>query len=171
MQFQSVRPFEFYNCSQCRLARQGEPGRRPLTLSAHWALPLGRVLLYPLQDAVLLRSACVLTSQAMITTSVQGVHPAYHVEVVSALARYYHAQLAVAHLSMKGGLQSIHRLQSSPGYLHVGQVPSKCTWQMPHTSSSGMSQRQVATAFHFLIVTFIVLPSAVRGDVALCSVW
>ena len=47
------------------------------------------------------------------------------------------------------------KLQSSPGYLHVGQVPSNWTRQMPHTSSSGMSQRHEATAFHFLMVTFI----------------
>ena len=49
----------------------------------------------------------------------------------------------------------LHKGQSSPGYLHVGHVPSKWTWQMPQTSSSGMSHRQVATAFHFLILTFI----------------
>lgn len=49
----------------------------------------------------------------------------------------------------------LHRLQSSPGYLHVGHVPSKWTWQMPQTSSSGISHRQVATVFHFLIVTFM----------------
>lgn len=49
----------------------------------------------------------------------------------------------------------LQRGQSSPGYLQVGHVPSKWTWQMPQTSSSGMSQRQVATAFHFLILTFI----------------
>lgn len=49
----------------------------------------------------------------------------------------------------------LHRLHSSPGYLQVGHVPSKWTWQMPQTSSSGRSHRQVATAFHFLILTFI----------------
>jgi hypothetical protein len=46
-------------------------------------------------------------------------------------------------------------MQSSPGYLQVGHVPSKWTWQIPQTSSSGISHRQVATAFHFLILTFI----------------
>lgn len=51
--------------------------------------------------------------------------------------------------------QHIHKVQSSPGYLHVGHVPSNCTRQMPQTSSSGMSQRHEATAFHSLIVTFI----------------
>lgn len=52
--------------------------------------------------------------------------------------------------------QHIHKVQSSPGYLQVGHVPSNCTRQIPHTSSSGMSQRQEATAFHSLIVTFMV---------------
>ena len=36
-------------------------------------------------------------------------------------------------------------------------MPSKSTWQIPQTSSSGISHRQVATAFHFLIVTFILI--------------
>lgn len=54
------------------------------------------------------------------------------------------------------------RLQSSPGYLHAGHVPSKCTWQIPQTSSSGMSQRHVATASHFLILTFIVATDVVK---------
>lgn len=34
-------------------------------------------------------------------------------------------------------------------------MPSKCTWQIPQTSSSGMSHRHVATAFHLRILTFI----------------
>lgn len=58
------------------------------------------------------------------------------------------------------GGKHLHRLQSSPGYLHVGHVPSKWTWQMPQTSSSGMSHRQVATVFHFLMVTFMASPLA-----------
>lgn len=52
-------------------------------------------------------------------------------------------------------IEGSHKLQSSPGYLQVGQVPSKWTWQIPQTSSSGISHLHVATAFHFLIVTFI----------------
>lgn len=44
---------------------------------------------------------------------------------------------------------------SSPGNLHVGHVASKWTWQMPQTSSSGMSHLHVATACHSLIVTFM----------------
>jgi hypothetical protein len=52
-------------------------------------------------------------------------------------------------------IEASHKLQSSPGYLQVGQVPSKWTWQIPQTSSSGISHLHVATAFHFLIVTFI----------------
>lgn len=46
--------------------------------------------------------------------------------------------------------------QSSPGNLQVGHVPSNWTRQMPHTSSSGIFQCQVATAFHSLMATFIV---------------
>lgn len=49
----------------------------------------------------------------------------------------------------------IRSVQSSPGYLHVGHVASNCTRQIPHKSSSGMSQRQDATAFHSLMVTFM----------------
>lgn len=56
-----------------------------------------------------------------------------------------------------------NREQSSPGNLQVGQVPSNCTRQMPQTSSSGMSQRQVATAFHSLMVTFMLVDRGVVG--------
>jgi hypothetical protein len=55
-------------------------------------------------------------------------------------------------------------MQSSPGYLHVGHVPSKWTWQIPQTSSSGISHRQIATAFHILNLTFILTaPPSVLG--------
>ena len=47
------------------------------------------------------------------------------------------------------------RGHSSPGYLQVGHVPSNWTRQIPQTSSSGRSQRQEATAFHSLMVTFM----------------
>jgi hypothetical protein len=50
---------------------------------------------------------------------------------------------------------SLRSVQSSPGYLQAGHVPSNCTRQMPQTSSSGMSHRQDATAFHCLMVTFM----------------
>jgi hypothetical protein len=62
---------------------------------------------------------------------------------------------------MKRRRERLRKMQSSPGYLHVGHVPSKWTWQMPQTSSSGISHRHIATAFHFLILTFIlaVFPS------------
>ena len=55
------------------------------------------------------------------------------------------------------GTGAIHSVQSSPGYLHVGHVPSNCTRQMPQTSSSGMSHRHEATACHSSIVTFMML--------------
>lgn len=51
--------------------------------------------------------------------------------------------------------QNLQRAQSSPGKRHEGHEPSKWIWQMPHTSSSGMSHRHVATAAHFLILTFM----------------
>lgn len=50
---------------------------------------------------------------------------------------------------------NIHSGQSSPGNLHLEQVLSYGLRQMPHTSSSGMSHRQAATAFHSLMVTFM----------------
>lgn len=62
--------------------------------------------------------------------------------------------------------------QSSPGNLHLLQVPSKFTRQIPHVSSdsSGRSHFQVATALKELMVTFMVVfekgqesVSAVRG--------
>lgn len=59
---------------------------------------------------------------------------------------------ASEHRSSRRPLRSV---QSSPGYLQVGQVPSNCTRQIPQTSSSGMSHRHEATACHCLIVTFI----------------
>ena len=49
----------------------------------------------------------------------------------------------------------LRRVQSSPGYLQVGQVPSNWTRHIPQTSSSGISHRHDATAFHSLMVTFI----------------
>ena len=47
-------------------------------------------------------------------------------------------------------------MQSSPGYLQVGQVKSNWTRQIPQTSSSGISQRHDATASHCLILTFMI---------------
>lgn len=60
----------------------------------------------------------------------------------------------------------IRKEQSSPGNLQVGHVPSNWTRQMPHTSSSGISQRQDATAFHSLIVTFIAVNQLKRIGVS-----
>jgi hypothetical protein len=53
-------------------------------------------------------------------------------------------------------MASLHSGHSSPGNLHLEQVLSYGFRQMPQTSSSGISHRQAATAFHSLIVTFIV---------------
>lgn len=85
----------------------------------------------------------------------------YHVKVMAAFSRHWYNRLAserrggTQRTEMAGEQAGLRRLQSSPGYLHVGHVPSKWTWQMPHTSSSGISQRHVATAFHCLILTFM----------------
>lgn len=107
--------------------------RQVLTLTAHGTLPSRRVLLDPLDDAVLM-------------------------EVVAALARdcaSCQVRLVVAHKQEQK--RDVRRAQSSPGNLHEGQEPSKWIWQMPQTSSSGMSQRHVATAAHFLILTFMMV--------------
>lgn len=77
----------------------------------------------------------------------------YHVKGVSALSIYCNSSAPPSASSNILGFS--HKVQSSPGYLHVGQVPSNWTRQIPHTSSSGMSHRHDATAFHSLIVTFI----------------
>jgi hypothetical protein len=63
----------------------------------------------------------------------------------------------------------ISRVQSSPGNLQVGQVPSNCTRQMPQTSSSGIFHRHVATACHVLILTFIIATKACNDTEALHS--
>lgn len=58
--------------------------------------------------------------------------------------------------------QCVHRPmmigQSSPGYLHLAQVPSKLTRQMPQVSSelSGRSHFQAATALKELMVIFMI---------------
>lgn len=85
-----------------------------------------------------------------------------HVKVVSTLARNCTTHRQRAHRFSPRKRRDERRLQSSPGYLHAGHVPSKCTWQIPQTSSSGMSQRHVATASHFLILTFIVATDVVK---------
>ena len=80
----------------------------------------------------------------------------YHMEWVTAFSDHWWIS---RHLSCHGttqGIIDVHRVQSSPGYLHVGQVPSNWTRHIPQTSSSGMSQRHEATAFHSWIVTFMV---------------
>ena len=61
------------------------------------------------------------------------------------------------------------KAQSSPGYLQVGHVPSNWTRHIPQTSSSGMSHRQEATAFHSFIVTFMVCWPPIEGEVI--DVW
>ena len=85
---------------------------------------------------------------------------AYHVEGMAACSYHYDPSLAVARLQSGGS--NLQRAQSSPGYLHVGHVPSNCIRHMPQTSSSGMSHRHDATAFHSLMVTFILALGSCR---------
>ena len=63
-----------------------------------------------------------------------------------------------------GGVDQ-QRVQSSPGNLQVGQVPSNWTRQIPQTSSSGISHRHVATACQDLILTFILTELDTKGGV------
>ena len=51
----------------------------------------------------------------------------------------------------------LHKGHSSPGYLHLEQVLSYGFRQIPHMSSSGISQRHAATAFHDFIVTLMMV--------------
>jgi hypothetical protein len=140
---------------------------RRRTLTAHGTLPFGRILLDPFHDAML--SAWSAEGSRVRTDKSSETH---HVEVVSAFPRHctasdgqHEASLAAmprssSLMKINGGwMLNLQRLQSSPGYLHVGHVPSNWTWQIPQTSSSGRSHRQVATAFHFLMETFIVVVS------------
>jgi hypothetical protein len=119
-----------------------------LTLSTHWTLSLRRVLLDPFNDTVLQRSVIVLLmSDALEMLS----SPCGSCGRICQTLRNPNQSGHRKHARE----ENLHRLQSSPGYLHVGHVPSKCTWQIPHTSSSGISHLHVATAFHFRIVTFM----------------
>ena len=61
-------------------------------------------------------------------------------------------------------------VQSSPGYLQVGHVPSNCTRQIPQTSSSGISHRQEATACHSSIVTFMVMLVQGSANISIYSI-
>jgi len=117
---------------------------RCLTLPAHRTLPLGRVLLDPLHYAVLSVVRFVSPDQDRAAHTMWKLWP--HLPDTAKRGK---------HRAERWDKGSLRRLQVSPGYRQVGHVPSNWFWQMPHTSSSGRSQRQVATAAHFLILTFI----------------
>lgn len=78
----------------------------------------------------------------------------YHMEGVAALPKHWRAELE-SETGFAHNEGFLRNEQSSPGNLQVGQVPSNWTRQIPQTSSSGISQRQVATAFHSFRVTFM----------------
>jgi hypothetical protein len=80
------------------------------------------------------------------------------VEGVVAFSKYCVASEDIFRGSSSFNLRSGH---SSPGNLHLEHVLSYGLRQMPQTSSSGMSQRQAATAFHSRMVTFMVWRTAV----------
>lgn len=86
---------------------------------------------------------CELQSSAETST--------YHMERVVTLTENC-IRLAETYDKTGGNIRSGH---SSPGNLHLEQVLSYGLRQIPQTSSSGMSQRHAATAFHSLIVTFM----------------
>src|SRR5207247_6639561 len=116
------------------------------TLPTHRTLALGRVLLDPLQNAVLM---------TLLVRVLDSARRAYHVEVVTTLSRYClkSQQLPIS----STGQRYLQRLQSSPGYLQAGCVTSKSNWQIPTISSSCICHLQVALTFHFLIL--ILTPS------------
>jgi hypothetical protein len=93
-----------------------------------------------------------------------GNRAAYHMKGVVTFPEHY--IMSVNTWLITEGI-NIRRGHSSPGNLHFEQVLSYGFRQIPQTSSSGMSQRQAATAFHSLIVTFI-LPyqSRIEGGAA-----
>lgn len=78
----------------------------------------------------------------------------HHMEGVVAFAEHCSLSEYFQNICPKANSRSGH---SSPGNLHLEQVLSYGFRQIPQTSSSGMSQRQAATAFHSRIVTFMVL--------------
>ncbi len=130
-------PFEFYSHQQ-DIPHNEVRGQ---TLPAHRTLPFRCILLDPFEDAVLFRQCrCFLWWGGF---TMWKLCP--HFPETGGISRCWE--------SFEG--EHIRKLQSSPGYLHVGHVPSKCTWQIPQTSSSGMSHLQVATAFHLRILTFM----------------
>ena len=122
------------------------------TLPAHWTQSLGSILLDPREETVLpsgIRNVIEFCLNYL-----------YHMKGMSTLSIY--CNLFSVHECRVDLLWVSHKAQSSPGYLHVGQVPSNWTRQIPQTSSSGMSHRHDATAFHSLIVTFIWVGEAFR---------
>ncbi len=94
----------------------------------------------------------ILEKMLMPVQLLRVLEISHHVEGVCAFANHYKDNERAVEIEYPRDSRSG---QSSPGYLHVGQVPSNCTRQMPHTSSSGMSHLHVATACHVLILTFM----------------
>ena len=120
------------------------PTKKP-TLPTHRTQPLRSVLLNPGKKTMLPKQI------SFPDPSMPVSFMAYHMERMPAFANHS----TMISFRLRRGNEGIHSVQSSPGYLHVGQVPSNCTLQIPQTSSSGMSHRQDATAFHSSMVTFM----------------
>jgi hypothetical protein len=109
-------------------------------------------------DIVLSRNPVVSTTlcsaEAPISNSLCTMSNTHTHHMKGMIAFPNHYDLSVLY-SKSLIVRDIHKAQSSPGYLQVGQVPSNCTRHIPQTSSSGISHRQEATAFHSLMMTFI----------------
>ena len=124
-------------------------GSRQLTLSAHGTQALGSFLVDPLDQAMLDRGQWPIEHRLTRWRAIHTMWKEWPHLPMTGVAGHERQR-------KRGGWGGdVRREQSSPGYLQVGQVPSNWTRQMPHTSSSGMSHRQAATAFHSLIRTFM----------------
>ena len=112
--------------------------QRRLTLSAHGALPASRVLLNPLHDAVLVKKRvskclCCLGERGDSLRrwkSLPCENCGHICQTLQMHLRKGDGMLGrmLPPFALKRGLRGerdSRNLQSSPGYLHVGQVPSK----------------------------------------------
>ena len=142
--FTTLLPFEFCNTRSASVQRPNTGGP---TLPAHGTQPFGRILLNPGEETMLVTFSIVRQKIAYTNSFIPY-------EKSARICQSLHSFLALCRFDRTSKSHS-RRVQSSPGYLHVGQVPSNWTRHIPQTSSSGISHRQEATAFHSLMVTFM----------------
>lgn len=99
---------------------------RSLTLSTHGALTLGRVLFYPLEDAVLEFLASLVSLPSRKGSNIRNC--CKPCESCGRICQILPKQCQRSEVDRaKKGIPQLnsHSGQSSPGYLHVGHVPSK----------------------------------------------